>query len=163
MLRGDPRKWRIRDSLRNMSCKIKATLRAQIMLAYFHPWSITLQSCGIARARQRQDPLLFEYVGNPDVSSSMVPSARSARLRCPPQCFRRPHCLPFSAGRQALIVSPDVALSASLRNSTCFCQNIPVYQSPVRSLPEPHCYDPRLASAQTRIPIHRVLAALVGS
>ena len=133
------------------------------MLAYFHPWSITLQSCGIAHARQRQDLLLFKYVGNPNVSSSMAPLARSARLRCRPQCFLRPHCLPFSAGRQALIVSPDVALLASLRSSTCFVRIYLFYQSPVRSLPEPHCYDPRLASAQTRIPIHRVLAALVGS
>ena len=105
--------------------KIKVTLRAQIMLAYYHPWSITLQSCGIARARQRQDPLLFEYVDNPDVSSSMVPSARSAKLRCPPQCFLRPRCLPFSAGRQALIVSPDVTLLASLRSSTCFVRIYP--------------------------------------
>src|SRR5271170_1720368 len=95
----------------------------------FSPMSITLRSRGIARARQWQDPVLFEYVGNPDVSSSMVPSAQSTRLRCPPQCFLRPHCLPFSAGRQALIVSPGVALLASLRSSTYFVRIYPFYQS----------------------------------
>src|SRR5271170_473626 len=109
----------------------------------FSPMSITLQSRGIARARQWQDPVLFEYVGNPDVSSSMVPSAQSTRLRCPPQCFLRPHCLPFSAGRQALIVSPGVALLASLRSSTYFVRIYPLLSKPVWSLPEPHCYDPR--------------------
>jgi len=129
----------------------------------FSSMSITLQSRGIARARQWQDPVPVEYVGNPEVSSSMVPSAQSTRLRCPPQCFLRPHCLPFSAGQQALTVSPGVALLASLRSSTYFVRIYPLLSKSVWSLPEPHCYDPRLASAQTRIPIHRVLAALVGS
>jgi len=87
--------------------------------------SITLQSRGIARARQWQDPVPVEYVGNPEVSSSMVPSAQSTRLRCPPQCFLRPHCLPFSAGQQALTVSPGVALLASLRSSTYFVRIYP--------------------------------------
>ena len=99
------------------------------LYVFIHEHNVT-KARSIARARQGQDPVLFEYVGNPDVSSSMVPSAQSTRLRCHPQCFLRPHCLPFSAGQQALIVSPDVALLASLRSSTCFCQNIsPFYQS----------------------------------
>ena len=68
--------------------------------------------------------LCSSMLANPDVSSSMVPSALSTRLRCHLQCFLRPHCLPFSAGQQALIVSPGVALLASLRSSTYFCQNI---------------------------------------